>query len=260
MVSAFVVDLNLAVQSVPGVYAITVRRAPPRLALAGHAYLAFEKSARGRRRQIDSDRRPVISGPRRDSGSRRGVWRSQRTIVGTSMGISPDSIRRVGESDLLELAQVARSTWQNWIRAGILGNMHDGLYDEEAVVELIVVAIMLGALDVRQAAVAWRPARHVVLEQALMLPIDESEPCFLAVIDLHTWQMKTATTADQVRSAVQAQVPFPRGRLVFDLGSSVTEARRSFWSRAQPAADLLKDRRRKRRSAIAPTRRTRNTR
>jgi hypothetical protein len=174
------------------------------------------------------------------------------------MGTSPDSIRRVGESDLLELARVARSTWQSWVRAGLVGQTSDGLYDESAVVELVIVAPMLSALDLRQAKSAWVPARQLSLRRAVARPLN-GESLYVAVVDLHTWRLRVAITPQEVWSAIQEQTPFPRGRIVFDLGPSIAEGRSTYWSRAQPSADLLKDRRRKRRSAVPTTRRTRKS-
>lgn len=37
-------------------------------------------------------------------------------IVGVIMGGSSDSIRAIGETDFLELARVARTTLQHWLR------------------------------------------------------------------------------------------------------------------------------------------------
>lgn len=85
------------------------------------------------------------------------------------MDTTADSIRFVGEADLLELARVARSTWKNWLRAGVVGDAPDGLYDEPAVVELVIVAVLVGALEMRQVGSAWRRARDDVLRQALSL-------------------------------------------------------------------------------------------
>jgi hypothetical protein len=160
----------------------------------------------------------------------------------------------VGEADLLELARVARSTWQNWVRAGLLQAADDGLYGEAAVVELLIVSTLLGALDLRQLKTAWRGAGTTLVKQALALPLDQ-DPYLLACVDLYTWQVRAATTTEALESAVRAPVPFPRGTVVFDLGSSIAEVRRTYWSRAAPAAELLKDRRRKRRSAVPTPRR-----
>jgi hypothetical protein len=173
------------------------------------------------------------------------------------MGISPDSIRRVSEADLLELARAARTTWQNWVRSGLVETSHDGLYDENAVVELVVVTTLLGALDLRQAVGAWRPAKDRVVSQAVALPL-EGDVVFLAVIDLHTWQMATATDLETLGHAVRRQAPVPRGRVVFDLGPSVTESRLAYWARASPATELLADGRRRRRSSVAPSSRKRS--
>jgi hypothetical protein len=174
------------------------------------------------------------------------------------MDITADSIRRIGEADFLELGRVARSTWKNWVSAGVIEDAQDGLYDEAAVVELIIVAVLLSSLDTRQVKGAWRPSRLNIIQQAVALPLD-GEPSLLAVVDLHTWKLHVARSGDELIASVRQPAPFPRGRVVFDLGASIIEGRRGYWARATPAADLLKDKRRKRRSAVATTRRQRGT-
>jgi hypothetical protein len=142
------------------------------------------------------------------------------------------------------------------VRGGLLEEASDALYDEAAVLELVIVALLLGALDTRQVEAAWRRAGAEVVQRANGLPLD-SEGDLLAVVDVHTWELRVASSADELRSILQARVPFPRASVVFDLGPSVRESRRGFWSRAAPAAELRKDRRRKRRSAVPATRRQR---
>ena len=79
------------------------------------------------------------------------------------MDTSADSIRVVGEGDLLDLGRVARSTWKNWVRQGLVDDHVDGLYGERDVIEAAVVRLVVEAVGLRAAAAAWRLAREAVL-------------------------------------------------------------------------------------------------
>jgi hypothetical protein len=165
-------------------------------------------------------------------------------FVDVSMDTSPDSIRVVGEGDLLELGRVARSTWKNWARQGLVDDPEDGLYGERDIIEAVVVRLVVEAVGLRAARAAWRPAREAVLarlQSAEATDIDEVR----TVIDLHTWQLLITTDASALLEELRRTTPFPRGRVVLTVGPAVAEARTAFWARAAFARDLRRDRRRR---------------
>lgn len=172
------------------------------------------------------------------------------------MATSTDSIRCVGEADLLEIARVARSTWRNWSKQGVVEVPPTGLYGEAHAVEASLVALFVTALDLRQAAGCWRPARERVLELAVAQPRDDDLSAFDVVIDLHRWELNAAVDRDALVAVLHRPTPFPRGRLVFDAAHVVADARTAFWARAVAAAELKGDKRRKPRAAVrgAPAR------
>lgn len=143
------------------------------------------------------------------------------------MDTSADSIRVVGQADLLELARVARSTWHHWTTQGIVVEPPTGLHGEAEVVEAAVVALLVDALEPRRAKPVWMSPRHEVVNACLALPLDK--PADLsAVVDLHAWELVLAEGAEELHRAVHASTPFPRGRVVIALADVAQEARRGF--------------------------------
>jgi hypothetical protein len=122
------------------------------------------------------------------------------------MGTSADSIRVSGEGDLLEVARVARSPWQSWVRQGIIAPAAEGLHPERDVVEALVVGLLTGALDLRRTKAVWRLAQDDVLAACLALPLDR--PATLdAIIDLHTWQPRSYTIPTSSRRPSMRRCP-----------------------------------------------------
>ena len=169
------------------------------------------------------------------------------------MDASPDSIRVVGEADLLDLGRVPRSTWKNWARQGLVDEHKDGLYGERDVIEAVVVRLVVEAVGLRAATAAWRPAREAVLGR--LESAEASDPAEVrTVIDSHLWQLVVTSDAEALLAELRRTTPFPRGRVVVTIGPAVAEARTAFWARAAPARDLRRDRRR-RATKKAPARR-----
>lgn len=169
-------------------------------------------------------------------------WHIVDISVVASMDTSADSIRVIGEADLLDIARIARSTWKNWIAQELIDEPADGLYGESKLLEAVVVALLVSALDLRRAKAVWASARGTALDHCAQLAPDGT---LHGVIDLHTWEMSMASGARAVFAAVRRPRPFPRGYVVVDLGEIIPEARAAFWKRAGPAAALKADRRRK---------------
>lgn len=142
------------------------------------------------------------------------------------MGTSADSIRVVGEGDLLEVARVARSTWQNWARQKIISPAPEGLHHEDDVIEAVVVGQLTAVFDLRTTKTVWRLAHDEVLAACGALPLDE--PATLdAVVDVHTWATAVARDPDELAGVLHARVPYPRGRYVLVLGEAAQEARQT---------------------------------
>ncbi len=160
------------------------------------------------------------------------------------MDASPDSIRASGERDLLEIAGVARSTWKNWARNGLVQEQEDGLYSESDVIETLAVRLVVEAVGLRAATAAWRQGRHGTLPCLERLDVATADEVWL-VIDPYTWQLVLATCAEGLLKELKRPTPFPRGRVVVTVGPAVSEARKAFWARAVPAKDLRRDKRRR---------------
>ena len=161
------------------------------------------------------------------------------------MDASTDSIRVVGESDLLELCRTARSTWKHWCTQGLVQPSDDGLYHERDVIEAVVVALLVDAVDLRRAKGAWSDAGKATLDRCQGLSLREPATLFL-VVDLHTWEMGLADGAEELAAAVAESLTTPRGFVVMEAARVVVQARRAFWVRAAPAVELQKDGRRRR--------------
>jgi hypothetical protein len=160
------------------------------------------------------------------------------------MSAQSDSIRVVSESDLLELARVARSTWQNWIRQEILQPAPRGHYRESDVVEVAVIALLAAAYDLRRTRLIWHGCRDVVTAACTAMPLQGDETLDF-VADSHTLQAIVARNQAELSAAIRAPTPFPRPRFAIPLDGIIREAREAFWTRAVPPAELGRDRRRK---------------
>jgi hypothetical protein len=173
-------------------------------------------------------------------------------FVGVIMGASPDSIRCVGENDFLVAASVPRSTWQNWIRQQLLEPSTDGVYDERAVVELVVAAELVAALTLPSARSCWNAARHRLLPSLLNVPLEYSAQLDL-VVSPHDLIAELASSPEELAAHVGSPRYLTRHVVVIPLAPLIVEARRAFWIRARPASDLLRDRRRRGHQGRAPS-------
>lgn len=160
------------------------------------------------------------------------------------MGTSADSIRVVGEADLLDLAGCARSTWQNWCRKELLEEAAGGLYGEADVIEAAVVRLLVSTLDLRRAQAVWRTARGRVIDACLSLSL-EDDATLDAVVDLHTWDLRLGRSAEELHSLCRTGASLTPGHAVVPLASAVRDTRHAFWIRATPAGELARDKRRK---------------
>ena len=155
------------------------------------------------------------------------------------MNAYTDSIRVVGEKDLLRLARVPRGTWNAWIRNGHFEDTATGLYGEDEVVSAAVFNVLAEALALRDAGIAWRSCGAVVSDACVRLPPEGDEPLVLAV-DAHTLDGAAVASADDLFTAIHSPVPSPRSRTVIPVAALAREARRGFWKLAKPATELAK--------------------
>lgn len=160
------------------------------------------------------------------------------------MSTSSDSIRVVGEKDLLELARIPRGTWSAWARKGHFEDSASGLYGESEVISAAVFNLLADALLPRNAAIAWKDCGQAVVHACLQLPLD-SEECLVLVVDSHLLDGAVATKPEELFEIVNGHVTSPRGWITFPIAALAREARRGFWKRARPASDLVRDKRRK---------------
>ena len=105
-------------------------------------------------------------------------------VLSTIMSVSSDSIRLVGEKDLLDLARVPRGTWSGWIRGGHFESSDSGLYGENEVVAVVIFNVLASALPIRKASIAWKDCGSAVTGACVQLRLDGADPLVLA-IDVH---------------------------------------------------------------------------
>jgi hypothetical protein len=161
------------------------------------------------------------------------------------MNVVPDSIRLVGEADLLELARVGRGAWNGWIKNGHVGPSATALYTEQDVIHLTVLKLLGDSLPMSKAAIAWRDCETAVIQCCANRGLEKEGAPLDLVVDLQTLAAHPAEGAQDLFDTVHSPVPSPRGRVVIQLSAVVQEARASFWRRARPASDFATDRRRK---------------
>ena len=161
-----------------------------------------------------------------------------------SMDTSTDIIRVIGEADLLELAGCARTTWKSWCGKDLLEEADNGLYSEPALLEVVLVRILVAALDLRVAGASWRASRATVVDASSALTLDRDD-ALDAVVDLHTWELRLARSAEDLYALSRTTAPLASGHAIIPLAPAVRQARRGFAIRAQPVDDLASDKRRK---------------
>lgn len=169
------------------------------------------------------------------------IWSIVMSVI---MSVSSDSIRLVGEKDLLELARVPRGTWSAWIRNEHFEDSDSGLYDEAAVVEAVIFNALTGVMPLRKASIVWRGCGSEMTRICIQLPLDGDGP-LVFVIDAHALEGAAAGTPGDLFDLVHSPVPSPRGWIAIPIAGLVCEARRGFWKHAKSASELSRDRRRR---------------
>lgn len=160
------------------------------------------------------------------------------------MSGSPDSIRLVGEQDLLRLARLPRGTWSGWDRNGHYAPNRRGLYSEADVVSVVLFGLLADAVPLREAGIAWRDGGGAIVEACLGLPLEGSEQIAIA-LDSHSLRVALVSSGGELFDWIHTPVPAPRPWIALPVGEIVREARRGFWLYAKPAAQLVRDGRRK---------------
>jgi hypothetical protein len=161
------------------------------------------------------------------------------------MSTSSDSIRVVGEKDLLDLSRIPRGTWSAWIRNGHFEGRPDGLYGEGDVISAVVFSLLADALAPRKAAIAWKDCGAATIDACLGLPLKDEDETLALAIDGYALTGVAAKGPIELFKAVHQQKPSPRNWIVIPLSALVREARSGFWKRARPASELKKDGRRR---------------
>lgn len=160
------------------------------------------------------------------------------------MNVDPDSIRLVGEADLLELAGVGRGAWNGWIKSGYVGQASDGLYSEQEVVAIAVLKLLGDCLPMSKAVIAWQDCQ-AGLSDCCSGRRPEDDAALDLVVDLQTLASGVIEGPKDLFERLHAPVPSPRGMIVIPLAAIMQELRTSFWRRARPASDFSGDKRRK---------------
>ncbi len=160
------------------------------------------------------------------------------------MSVSSDSIRLVGEKDLLDLARVPRGTWSGWIRGGHVESSDSGLYGENEVVAVVIFNVLASALPIRKASIAWKDCGSAVTGACVQLRLDGADPLVLA-IDVHALDGVATGDPSELFDLLHSPVPSPRGWIAIPIADLAREARRGFWKHAKPASELSRDGRRR---------------
>lgn len=160
------------------------------------------------------------------------------------MSRSPDSIRLVGEQDLLRLARLSRGTWSGWDRNGHYAPNENALYSEADVVSVVLFGLLGGAVPLRDAGIAWKSGGAPIVDACLALPLDGPDRIAI-VLDTHSLRVTAASSGEELFDRIHAQVPAPRPWVALPVGEIVREARQGFWLYAKPASELAGDGRRK---------------
>jgi hypothetical protein len=165
-------------------------------------------------------------------------------VVSAIMSGSPDSIRLVGEQDLLRLARLSRGTWSGWHRNGHYAPNKSGLYSEADVVSVVLFGLLGDAASLRDAGIAWRASGAEIVEACLALQLNGRHQIAI-VLDTHSLAMTAVSSGEELFECINVRVPAPRPWVALPVGEIVKEAREGFWLYAKPAAELTKDGRRK---------------
>jgi len=165
-------------------------------------------------------------------------------VLSTIVSVSSDSIRLVGEKDLLELARVPRGTWSAWVRNGHFEDSDNGLYGEIEVVAAAIFNVLASALPIRKASIAWKDCGSAVTGACIQLRLDGDDPLVFA-IDVHALDGAATGDASELFDLVHSPVPSPRGWIAIPIADLAREARRGFWKHAKPASELTRDKRRR---------------
>lgn len=88
--------------------------------------------------------------PIRDDGESVGTDR-----ISAIMATQPDRTLRVPEKELLRIAGIARSTWRDWVKAGLLFD-RQGIYSRQDVLDAVVVTALRAALSLEDTRSAWQ--------------------------------------------------------------------------------------------------------
>jgi hypothetical protein len=160
------------------------------------------------------------------------------------MNIDPDSIRLVGEADLLELVGLGRGAWNGWVKSDHVSQSSDGLYREQDVIELAVLRLMADWMPMAKAVISWRDCQADLISRCTERRLDDDRAIDL-VVDLHTLGADCVEDPQDLFDRLHAPVPSPRAKIVIVLGPIIHELRAAFWRRARPASDFVADKRRR---------------
>lgn len=145
------------------------------------------------------------------------------------MAAAPDELQWIPEARALQLCGVARSTWQTWIRQGLVDVGHGGTFSESDVLAVVFVAALRGYGTPSEALKIWRAlqqtgAAHDFVERARKL--DESSRLDL-VIEPDNGR---ANVAGDSRALVQAvrHPEAPRRVIVVPLAEELRRVRDGF--------------------------------
>jgi hypothetical protein len=161
------------------------------------------------------------------------------------MNEDPDSIRLVGEADLLELTGMGRGAWNGWVKSAHVSRSPDGLYREQDVIELAVLKLMADWMPMAKAVIAWRDCQADLIRRCIERRLDDYPAAIDLVVDLHTLAADCVEGPQDLFDRLHAPVPSPRATIVIALGQIIHELRAAFWRRARPAPDFAGDKRRK---------------
>jgi hypothetical protein len=134
-----------------------------------------------------------------------------------------DSIRFVHEGDLLRIAGIPRSTWQNWARHGLVADPPDGRFRETDVVATVVVAQLVQILRrLSEVERIWRAQGLDVLAAILR---DRDSDGLILVLEPRLLRLTIGSSRDAAGEMMRAFEP----AVLLPTGAAADEARTAFW-------------------------------
>jgi len=142
---------------------------------------------------------------------------------------APQDLHWVDEARMLDVCELARSTFQGWAKAGLVERDPGGAYGEGAVLEMVLVAALRDHFSVDELSVRWprlRGAGHVLDFVGRARKLVEGDRYDLVVEPKHGGISVVGDNAELVKAVRHPGAA--RAVVVLDLAPKVLLVRKSF--------------------------------